>query len=103
AVLAAFKQHGHHNLRISARRDANKPAVVIELFACSAFALAERIADNLRAAGFAGKIHALDVGAWGRSSLWHVRGWSIYHARHGIGDGDPVLGINRHMYHVRHR
>lgn len=87
AVFALLNQHGNYNLRIAPGGNTGKPAVVLELLTFTGFTLAQFVTDNLGAACFSGEIDSLEMGAGSSSTR-------IHDACHGIGDGDPVLGIN---------
>src|SRR5437764_9459001 len=56
AVLATFKETDDGNLRIASRRDADEPAIVLELRRISG-SLAECVADDLRGSSLAGEIN----------------------------------------------
>src|SRR5947207_9376481 len=90
AMLALLDKHGDHDLRIAPGGYAGKPAIVLKFLAAAPLALAQIVADDLGAARLAGKINALQMGAGGCAS-------GIDHAGHGVGNGDPVLRIERYV------
>src|SRR5690349_8357439 len=61
-VLAAFKQHGHHQAGIAPRGNAHEPGVVLHGVSM-AQALRQGVAHGLSAARLAGKINSFQVSA----------------------------------------
>src|ERR1041385_5048740 len=98
AVLAAFKVHNYHDLRVAPWSDPGKPAVAFQVAFQRAFLdavdLKVVMAYSLRTARFPCEIHTLNMrGHAGSSRMENVR--------HGISDCEPVLRVDSHTHHVR--
>src|SRR4051794_35911802 len=84
-VLSTFEEHRDNNFRIAARRESYEPCVVFVFSTSQGFA--RLVAHGLRAAGFAGELNALEMGA-GCSSE------GTGNIGHGAGDHVEILGID---------
>ena len=66
SVLAFFQQHSNHDLGIAPRRDADEPAIVLEVLPFGAEPLLQIVGDGLRAARLAREVNALQALRWAR-------------------------------------
>src|SRR5262249_21283521 len=62
AVFSAFKKHHHYDFGVAPRRNSRKPAIAFVFAGQATVRFKKFMAHQLRAAGLAPEIHALQVG-----------------------------------------